>query len=477
MKKTHLLTAGLVCLAAVASAQTRTVPGDHATVAAALAFFNPDPDALTANVIQITDSAVYDEVFEITVPVTIEGTGASRPVLTARINPAGDANDGLRVDVAGDVTLRNLIIIPSTTTPPTDDLVRTGPTGVNITLENVLITSNNGTNAPVSTDGLSPASMVGAVTNGDDGAFIAGTGTTAVLTNVVITHIQNASAGDDGIVCSAAAASFTINDGCVFSYNGRLGIQAAGSTSFVINAPTTRVKVIGNQGFAGIWFAGGQSTTRSLNGVDVLDNVSVTANQGWGIELQNGNPATPNVLSNAIISGNGGQGLIIGDTASIAPGTVTTNISNVTIARNVNGAISIPVGAAAPVAPAVAAIHTVNITDSILAGNGGASVTDNIRNDNVGSSVTISNSAVVLAGPQALNGSGIGGSVAITLTNVINADPMFLGTTDFTLSNFYDVGNSAYATAGTGSTPLTGGAQYDPLPPVSMASDTWSLLN
>jgi hypothetical protein len=457
MKKI-LLSALIVGIAATASAQTRTVAQsgtpDHATVAAALAFFNPDPDALTPNVIQITDSAVYDEIFEITVPVTIEGTGASRPVLTARTNPAGDANDGVRIDVAGEVTLRNLIIIPSTTTPPADDLVRSGPSAVTLTLEDLLVTVNNGSNAPVSTDGLTAVSLVGAVTNGDDGLFLAGTGTVATLTDVVVTHIQNASAGDDGLVCSSAATSYTINDGCVFSYNGRLGIQAAGGTSFVINAPTTRVKVLANQGFAGIWFAAAQTGTRSVNGCDVVGHATAAA---FGIENQN-RGTIPFTLSNSIIANNAGKGLVVNTV-----GTGDTTLTNVTIANNGAEAIDYITASTGGV---------VTATDSIFAGNGSAAATQILQNNST-FSFTLNNCALVTAGPQALTAPGTGGTGTFTLNSVINADPMFAEIANANSASFFDVQNSAYATAGTGSTPLKGAADFTP----ASEAGIWSMYN
>lgn len=460
MKKTHLLMAlALASLGTVAGAQTVTVAKtgtpNFATIQAAIDSFATDVDP-APNVIQITDNALYDEAILITRGLTLEGTGASRPVLAVRTgtaSPLTDLNDGLGIffTTSGEtVTLRNLIVIPSSTTPPADDVIRTNSaasiTGISVVLDNILVAPNNGSNQPVS-DGntqVDLTTVTGLVPIGDDGIFLtaaAGAGLTATLTNVVVTHNQTGT-GADGLVLSGTTnvASVTIGDGCVFSYNGRLGIQANAGQTFRIDAPNQRVKVIGSRGFAGVWFAGTQTVERTINGLIVSGVVGALApNTGWGIENQNRGTINAN-FSNLIINNCVLHGILIGST-----GTGDTTINNATIARNGGNAIQNSTGSAG----------NVTVNDSILAGNGGTSADEIVNNAGSGT-FTVNFSALVDTGPQALNSALTAGTV--TLNNVINADPQFPEVADFNSADFYKVNNLAYLTAGSGSTALRGGS-------------------
>jgi len=447
-RKTLSVLAVALALGAPAFAQTRTVSktsGDFNTLAAAVAFFtSSDPDTNAPNIIQITDSSVYDEAISVTIPVTIEGVAATRPIIACQPAPVqADANDGLVVSLGspGSVTLRNLILIPSKTSTPSDDVLRMVGADSTFTLENILITANNGSDAPVTSDGLSDPSLVGATVVGDDGAHFTGVNAVYNLTNFVASAVTG-----DGIVCGGSAGIvFNINDGCIFSYNGRLGIQAHGA--FTINAPTNRVLVLGNKGFAGIWFAGGH-TVRIVNGANVVDNVVD------GIEHNNDGGA-PFSLSNAIIAGNGDDGLMINNTSVNQP----ISISNVTIADNAGSPIEVA-DAASPLLTVTAAI---TVSDSIIAGPGLE------LNHSGATAMTISNSAIVTAGPNALPSANNIGTGTINTASIINADPIFTSTT-YGTSLFYNVTSGAYASAGTGSTALAGGGTYN-----STAVDSWSL--
>lgn len=457
MKKNGLLMAlALASLGTVAGAQTVTVAKtgtpDFATIQAAIDSFASDVDP-APNVIQITDNALYDEAILITRGLTLEGTGPTRPILAVRTGtnpPLTDLNDGLGIffTTSGEtVTLRNLIVIPSTTTPPADDLIRSNSaasiTGISVVLDNILVAPNNGSNQPVS-DGntaVDLTTVTGLVAIGDDGIFLSaatGSGLTATLTNVVVTHNQTGS-NADGLVAGSATGSVIIGDGCVFSYNGRLGIQANAGQTFRIDAPNQRVKVIGSRGFAGIWFAGAQSVERSINGLIVSDIVGNGNTTGWGIENQNRGTIEA-TFSNIIISACTMHGILIGNV-----GSGNTTINNVTIARNGRNAIQNSSGSAGDV----------TINDSILAGNGGTSADEIVNNAGTGT-ITVNFSALVNAGPQALNSALTAG--AVTLNNVINADPQFAEVTDFNSADFYKVNNLAYLTAGSANTALRGGS-------------------
>jgi len=466
MKK--ILFAGVLlvfALVSLAPGQTVTVAKSgsptYSTVQAAIDHFDPDPDAGTANVIQITDASVYDEVITIDVPVSIEGTGTSRPVLAVQVNSAGDGDCGIVIEIStgtfNDVTLKNLIIIPSIASPPTDDGVKSRGQNLNILIDNCVITANDGSDGPVTLDGLTKVDLSGATPFGDDGAYLggiatpAGDGTVVTYVNTVISHNNNGEGGGDGIVCSGSMEGVVIQDGCVFSYNGRLGIQANGS--FEINAPTNRVIVKGNEGFAGIWFAGtgsGTSPVRILDGVNVLDNGTAGVS-GWGIEQQWGG-SIPFTLKNSIISGNTHQGLVVGDTDT--DGLMT--LENVTIADNGGAAIDTN----------AACTGNMNITDCIIAGNGTSDVDNSIIHNGTGT-MDLSYSAVVRVGSSSLTGTGFSGTGTVNQSSVIYFDPYF--TAD------YDVDNPAYAGKGTAASDLAGGGNYLGTWTPPLAARNWNL--
>lgn len=484
MKKIILIVI-LVGLVSLGYAQTKTVSKsgtpDYNTIQAAIDFFATDPEPTNPNVINITDASVYDEMITINVPVTIEGTDTNRPVLAVQMNSGADANDGLLIRIptgtSNVVVLKNLIVIPSRTSTPTDDGIRSHGQNVNLTMDNVLITANNGSDAPISTTGLEAVSLSGATMFGDDGMYIGGDttitgdGFSATLKDVVITHMQGAVGGtaNDGLVLSGTANVYRIQDGCVFSYCNRLGIQAAGD--FQISAPTKRVVVLGNRGFAGIWFSGAPASVvnpRLIDGCNVINNLGenhTTAPVGaWGIEIQNGG-TVQYIVKNSIIAGNSDRGLVIGELAGTGPVT----IENVTISNNGTSAIGVVTGCAS----------NIDITDSIIAGNGTSNASNVIIHNGSGT-MNISFSGIVTAGPQSLLIPATTGTGTIITNNIVEDNPQFVDATDYNSDSYFDVVNTAYYSANSIGDPLSGGADYvgaipTPTPVPLSANNVWRL--
>lgn len=431
------------------SAQTVTVSKsgspNFSTIQSAIDSFASDSDP-AENVILVQDSSVYDEMVTINRPLRLEGSSAvNRPIIAGRNNTAGA--DALVISIptgtSNTVTLRNLIVIPSKTTPPTDDGIASVGQNLFIFLDNVLVSANNGSDQPCTSDGLSTPTVTGTeVFIGDDNLFLgptttpAGPGTEVLMRNLVSSYGNPAGASNDGIVLSGSGLTYTILDGCVFSFNGRLGIQAG--RNFTINAPTKPVQVIYNKGFAGLWFASASALARDINGLIVMHNSST------GIEHQNGGTAGLK-MSNAIVAQNGATNLQISDVGINAP----INLTNVTISNQHTGsAISVLTTASA----------TITLKDSIVAGNGTADPVNTIVHNGSGP-LTITGSALVTAGPNALvapkTGTGpVSGSPSTT------ADPQFVNILDPTSPSLYDVANTAYATANSSGGPLRGGADY-----------------
>ncbi len=478
---------------ATAQAQTvtvaKTVAADYTTIQAAIDSFDPDPDINVANRVEILDATVYEEIFTIDVPVEIEGTDASRPILAVQENPA-TIGDGIFIqmdngETFNDVTLRNLIIIPSLTNPPGDDGIYSVGQNLNIFLENVVITANDGTNQPVTEDGLAPVDLYaipGAVTFGDDGGFlgsgtgIAGDGTVVRFRHTVVSHNQAIAGGTgstngDGLVCSTTnEGKYIMENGTVFSYNGRLGIQA--NSEFIISASDDdRVQVIGNGintgAFAGIWYAGfgASQTERIIEGCNVLNNTDPESTaQGWGIEQQNGGDL-PLTLRNVIIAGNQAQGLLVGSVGTA--GDIT--LENVTIANNGGAALQTD----------AASIGNINITDTIIAGPSVGDATG-IQHSGAGT-ITLNTSAIVNTGPYAaVPATENLGTGSIVENSVIGARPRFIETADFTSADYYDVDSPDYGGQGSAGSDLSGGADYIgsyvPPPVTGVQTDEWSNL-
>jgi hypothetical protein len=146
-------------------AQTVTVKqngtGNYTSIAAAIASFSPDPNPSLANVIQVQDSATYQEVITIPTPMVIEATGTERATICLESNSRGTReNGGIVVDLPSDlstgtVVLRNFTILPALNT--TSIRLRTAIENTNnnlfLWIDKCLICPNDGTDKPIVTDG------------------------------------------------------------------------------------------------------------------------------------------------------------------------------------------------------------------------------------------------------------------------------------------------------------------------------------
>ncbi|MCX7919250.1 MAG: hypothetical protein N3A72_06520 [bacterium] len=416
--------------------------------------------AITASVagdtIRIIGVGPYDEVITVDKPLTIEGYGV-RPNVCVQQNAASPSagDDGLVITgFSGTVVLRNLNVIPSLTTPPADDgiLINPGATvqTLNVIMEGLVVTPNDGTNNPVTLDGLTEIDLTGKTPFGDDGMFItSGAAASYVAVSMVSTIFSNhRNAGlNDGIVCGRI---LTIGPGCVISYNNRMGVQfsAASANITIAGTPESRVKIIGNKSatYGGCYLFNGQGS---------IDQAIIANNVGPGIATLGS--ATPGGIglynvSNCIIANNGTDGIQLADT-SVGHNTPLT-INKVTFYNNGQSPIEVQAGNLT---------STITVTDCIFAGNGSDNIGVNVYLNNSNTS-NISNSALVLVGGLSYTlatGSidGVEGSGITNLTNVINLDPQF-ASLDSTNPNFLNVTNFAYCTAGSGGVPLAGGARY-----------------
>lgn len=514
-----VLTIYLAAATSAATAQTVTVGKtgtvDHGTIQAAIDSFATTDDPMVPNVVQITDSAVYDEVININVPLTLIGTGTNRPVLAVQSNPLGYDDDGynngnstnlpqrwmgdagLLINLpdtlsTASMALHNLIIIPSRTgTPPIAGIVNKA-NNFFLDLENLLVTSNNGSDQPVSTDGMSDASGAVATSFRVSGAHIGshtnnrpeGDGVEVHMRDCIFTNIK----GDVGTtwrsgfymyrtyntfsitnepIRPGAFRRLMIDEKCLFSYNNGSGLRCAASLEIL--TPTDRTLFIGNS-TDNLWLD--MQAGADINGDTVGDNVAylngiisyLAGAHGINEGVGSGGPRVN--LKNSILANNGSSGVYhrLGNRNLQGP----SQYENVTVANNafINDVDQIH---------SSRNVDSIDLesTNTIIAGKGLVELPKNRVHWETNGVLTFTNTALVTEGPFALNPTApivTHASAVINGTFVTNADPEFVNTTDPTDPDFYAVANSDYGNLAYEGGPLTGGGRY-----VGASVSDWTL--
>jgi hypothetical protein len=246
----------VLILCSTANAQTVRVAadgsGDFTTIQDAVDAVEMD-DSTLPNVVMVATGTYPDTSVVISQEMTIMGEDAdNRPVLV--LEPAADDTDSIVNSAGVDVTLENLICIPSTANPAGRairlDPVAEGDAFV-ITISNVLVSANDGSDQPLSVDGLE-ALFPGPDTSmsfGDDGirilagqyASVTNADVTIDIDNTIVTHIDSdrdpsqPTGGRDGFVLGGANTTINFGPGVLASYCGRYGAQII--TSDASSAP------------------------------------------------------------------------------------------------------------------------------------------------------------------------------------------------------------------------------------------------
>lgn len=426
-------------------------------------------------------------------PILVVGPTAGQPSSTLN-------NRGIAISIsdyvpAGDeanwtVTLENLIIIPAVGSPPGRAIYsNTNATGLSanalqsINVSNVCVTANDGANQPLTTTGLALEDTTGATLFSDDGLFLAGRQGAVVLDHVVSTHL--AGANPDGLVyfpddAQTDGSTLTIGPGCVFSFTDRIGIQIASDGSNVtINGTKAEPVIITGTGSA---FGGGNTGNGGLaifhddsvpGGVPnpasqyTVNHLHIYNNNHAGVTLafvDDADSAPTATWNNCLIVNNGllataanRDGMNLGDDIDL-PWT----FNDCTIAGNANAIVDISLGTGTTTG-------AITFNDCILGGTSGpvvsppSSETEAFRvGAGVASTITFNNCGLVTSGPAASNGivDESGGSATITQNAVINDDPDFQSLLSDGTPDQFDVSAAAYAAAGTGGSPLAGGADF-----------------
>lgn len=467
--KRYLL-AGLVAMAAVPLAAqvnfTVGPPGSgatHFTLGSAVTALDktegPEPNRIT-----FIDEGPFMESVRIVINVArtgpreliIEAQDGLRPVLWLGDGVNRDAGFHLRKQFGG-ITIRDLIIIPQTNPDVVADaailIMGDDVQGTSVTLENLLISSNDGNNQPIaSLDGLTPPVVTpDTVSFNDEGIFIPSSAVSAstphniTIRDVVVSGLDGRD-GSDGIRSQGdgpEGSLLTIGPGVTVSYlmasrpnpfttTTLSAFQPGGKVGYTVNLLGTQekpIRLINNNG-AGI----GVTHQAGTGGVDHMEWVIIANNRGAGI-------------------------------ANMSRDSETV-MENVTIVNNRKGGI---------VGPPLPDGLSFDLSNVILAGNGDPADLDNVvildktSQDAPGAlaSFTAADSAIVLNGPYTFNTNDFGGdgirsdeTYDITLTNITNLDPQF-ASLDPTNAGFVQVQNQAFATAGPGGTVLVGGGTFN----------------
>lgn len=450
-----LLALALSAAAGTVSAQSVTVNSaggaDHLTISAAIAAVQAD--AAGPDVITIQNAGPFNEAGQLLIngdtadnELTIQASAGVRPLVISDFNGDG----AIYINKNNKTTIKDLILIPAlgdvATRPQSAIRINdeAGATAMEVVLQNILISSNNGSNQPVaSLDGLvAPVIDTNTMRSfRDEGVYVESSLTTMVYQITCEDVVVSGMFGDQGtdafrtLQDGMAGSHFTVGPGCVASYN------------FSATATNACLQPGGNEG---------------ANPGDVLVQVKGSAakpvrfinNQMNGVACTATTQAgsTKNIEW-AIIANNTGAGFTTSDSDE------NVTMLNATFANNTKGIVA---------TAAFAGAYT--MTNVIVAGNGvdGADNTINVSTTAAGT-LTANNSAFVLAGAYKLDTSlfdldGLDDNTPVsnvTKNAVISADPDFasLSPTD---PNFAVVRSAAYATAGPSSAPLTGGGTFNP---------------
>lgn len=428
---------------------------DVTTITEALDQIRANPDA-TMNTITITGGGPYEEPIVIDVPLTLVGADpVDRPIIVVMINNGGvegRENDGIINSAAVDMVFENLIFIPSSFDWPTDDGFDLRPLSeeddFDITLRNCLITTNDGNNAPITLTGetFEEDALFNGFSFQDDGFQVLSTfagipsGTVDVLIeDVVVTHIAFDAAldatGQDSFILGGENTTVTVRNTRV-SYGDRWGMQLLSSVTVNIEGTEEEPVIIQGMGSAGLLCFGG---THNWDYLHLIENpLGARIDADFGVE---------NNISNALIYGNTELGLGyffnpdegIERNYTITDSTFYNNLEHIAfrLSDDMSGV-------------------NLAISDTVVAGpEQDAFIVSALSEDpavtQIFANVDISDTGISTFFGDRLE--------TITETNVITDDPEF-ASTDPADPGFLVVTSPAYATAGSGGTPLGGYFPY-----------------
>ncbi len=419
--------------------------------------------------------------------LTIRGAGGMAVIALQQSSLGSIANDcGLffRQDV--NLRLENLAFIPSRNQTPTDDGLyfrsSTQSSTSTITLRNVVITSNDGADQPVTLTGLDRPDLAGATGFGDDALYLVsqkdGGRITLDAENLVISAFSTQQSFNDalvvfmgGAVQDVINAFVRLGPGCVITHVPRFGIQNSFGGSVQLAGTKTDPVILAHIGGDGIWcFSDNDGPTQAS--VLEVEGAIIHDCSGAGIrEEEEKGRGFINSVSASLISQCGGPGI-----ALFANGQVPDNystalgIQKVTFHNcgfNANPGSDYDFLAGAVVAPLFRNSNRSNrnvlIKDCIITGKG----LTGLYNSGFGRFV-VENTALVNYAPadpahdyelaQTVDGSG---TIDLEPT-VYYVSPHYssFGTGDYLQDAYLDVENDYYIDRASDGGPLVGGADF-----------------
>ena len=448
------------------------------------------------DIIRIIGGGPYNEAITINTSVTIKGDGY-RPILTVlpTSGTPSTTTDGNGIAIYTDatsggdieVTLQNLTVIPDKTTAPLRGLrSNNNASGLStdnmvIHLKDFLMTSNNGSDQPVSTDGLSAADLTGATTFGDDHIFFSGY-VSGSLDHVISTNGNRTSGSPDGVLfVPDDSREWTVGPGCVFSYMGRLGVQEA-SDGLIMRYNGTEGEPIlikgndmFNHGNGGISIfhdcnVAGGSPDATKN--EIFNWVYIIDNEAWGMTTyfaDDTDGLAACVFNHCLIANNQKGGVGILDTLLLP-----WEFNNCTFYNN-GTLVDLGYPVLEYATESVNSTGPVTFTNCIIAGDGldDGQVGDNVIYLNPGTlnmgTVSLINCGLVLSGSYRLNGTGYtlaGSASAPNMVDCVNSDPQFLTMTTSSASYLFP-GNIADYKGKTPFTPFISGIRQVAKAPLS----------
>lgn len=443
--------------------------------------------------------------------LTIQGSGG-QAVIALQMNSAAasgatvfsDCGFCWRQDV--NLTLKDLALIPSLTNKPTDDGVffrsTTNQVNTTVTIDNVVVTANNGSGAPVTLTGLDSPDTTGATSFGDDGLLVVSRtegGSIAVNATHLVVALFNpsSSSGRDGVMVfmngttsDIVNATLNLGAGCVISNCLRFGIQNPYGGYVNIQGTDAEPVILAKCGGDAIWNSSDVEGTTQATIAEV--NHCIISECGGGIkEQETGGRGFIKSVKNTIIAHCKAPGIEFYAKGALPPtGGVTSSVSieNVTV-LDCGYDMAAPganydfraAGIASPTYTASSVVYqsnrNVDILNTIVSGPSTGLITG-LYNSSTGA-YTIDYSALPTGGiwNEGL-AAATGGAATITVgANVLSASPIYVASAaaDFASADFADVRNPAYGGAAQAGTDLAGGADYigDYTPPLS--ASTWEM--
>lgn len=483
--------------------------------------YNTISDALAAvaadiqqpDVVQITDSAVYDEVFNITSPVELVGTAEQRPTLEVLSNSNGTGtNGGIVINLpetitSGSVKLKNLIVLPASGVVPNARLrtaIENKNNNLYLEIDNVLITANNGNDQPLVTTALASDLLKLVPTNvaydpnvipfGAHGIVLGrtsinsvaqyeGEGVELVFKDSLITHFRNdyhpaGTEPERAPTCIVMHTPFADNNNPnpalrritrILGESGisyaRVGLSIVGDLD--MQSDGEKIQVVGH-GNDAIRLDGPALNFRNIHNVNFSNNSARgLLDRGFGSLRFHMKDCTSIFTLNQLIH--------VETSGGTAAGLITIEDSTLVGGRHHATAGKLHLFRFEP-----ATVTNVLVRNTILGGKMNHSQPSTnadlsaIRSFNVISlagtnNVTLEGSAVIAQGPYAFRVAADGASLALSASansvvtgNPIQLDPLFqvVDPNQSLNPGFLDVQHNGYATASATGGPLGGGADF-----------------